>query len=302
MKTLIGIPTFGNLEFTQLCVQGIRETVTKPYDLLAVVGKPGDAATAQWLISEGIALTQHTVNFGLPAALNDIYQGFDGYDNIIIIGNDVIPYPRAINRLLEVARTTDWEWICATQVDVQTLCAVEARARDYFSTDGKFLYDFEKGRAFKPWMFYRGWETEPLMIVPGALKDVHNLCLYKRAAFDKIGYVDVNFYPAYFEDNDYARRAVNAGVKYCSVNDAQYFHFWSRTLHQGTGGSTDKQFAANRRFYQTKWGGDFAAERWTVPFNGQSHVLAPGIELPGVLKITSREQEAAIAEYWRSLP
>lgn len=297
MKTLIGIPTFGGLPFTRLCVKGIRETVQRDHDLFAVVGKPNDDETAAWLTTEGIAHTRHDVNLGFPAALNDIYDCFRGYDAIVIIGNDVIPYPSTIDTLIELARTTDWEVISANQLDVQTLCRLYQAASMRFSKDGKYTFDFQG----EPWRLHEAVVAkEPPVIVPGALKDVHNLCIYKKSMFAKVGYVDANFWPAYFSDNDYARRMVNANVKYCSANHAQFFHFWSRTINQGEGHPRGT-FDRNAQFYHTKWGGVFGSEKWTVPFDGKPYTLPNGVVLPGALKIESREHEREIAEYWRSL-
>ena len=117
---------------------------------------------------------------------------------------------------------------------------------------------------------------------------------------DKIGYVDVNFYPAYYSDNDYARRGVNANLKTCALANSQYFHFWSRTIHQGSGGSTARYFENNRKYYIMKWLGDFSRERWTIPFNGKPHHLNKNIILPADLKISSRENERGIIKFWRS--
>src|SRR4030042_3059267 len=103
-KTLIGIVTFGGLEFTKLAIRGIRETVTKPYDICAVVGKPGDSETALYLNTQkywgNTTVITHGSNRGFPASLNDIYDvawKTNNYDNLIMMGNDVIPYPYAID-------------------------------------------------------------------------------------------------------------------------------------------------------------------------------------------------------------
>ena len=57
----------------------------------------------------------------------------------------------------------------------------------------------------------------------------------KRDIFDRIGYTDVNFYPAYFVDNDYAKRIQLAEIKCCTLQNARFFHFWSRVFKQGSG-------------------------------------------------------------------
>jgi GT2 family glycosyltransferase len=299
-RTLIGIPTFGNWRFTELAIQGLaraKAAAECSYDLFAVVGKPDDRETIDGLTRYGIPFSRHPVNLGLPAALNDIYDRFAaGYDNIIVMANDVIPYRGAIDRMIALADQGEWDLVSASELDVKTLCGLFPEARAHFTGDS-YNYDF----TGKPWTLAEGRvAAAPNATIPNVIMDVHNLCLYRRSAFEKVGYVDCSFFPAYFEDNDYGRRMLNAGIKSCHMTGAVYFHFWSRTIHQGSGGSTDDAFHNNESFYRTKWGGPVGREKWTLPFNGRPYRLCDGIVLAGSLKIDTRRDEAAIAAYWRN--
>lgn len=340
MKTLIGIVSYGNLAFTQLTVREIKSSTKSPIEFYVVVGKPGDIETERWLATEGIPHLVHSENWGFPASLNDImdyawggpmwdrepikpglrvmegrrgalYSGHD-YDAVIIAGNDIVPYPGAMDALIECAEHSHYEWIAASQYDVQSLCRMYPEARDAFKGAEFVFPDFTK----RPWELHgtevarvvQSWKErqpdEEASFVetngegPSLIKDVHNLCLYRRSVFDKLGYIDVNFWPAYFSDNDIARRAVNEGIKSCALRHAVYFHFWSRTIKQGDG-HPPRAFAANAEFYGRKWGGAFAHEAWRQPFNGVPPVLTPPIVLPASLKIASRADEAAIVRYWQ---
>lgn len=299
MKTCIGFVTYGNLDFTKLCVNAIRETVTKDYDLYAVVGKPGDDETSIWMIGEGIKHTRHsTVNKGFPASINDIYDhawGVMGADALIIIGNDVVPYPGAIDALIECAETTDWEWVCSSQFDSKSLVSMYPEAAKYFHGGNLLFSDF----GSTPWKLHNH-VREP-HVSHNSFPDTHNLALFRRSVFEKIGYIDVSFYPAYFSDNDYVRRALVSGIAGCALSHSVYFHFWSRTIHQGSGGSNNHFFDLNQKFYDTKWGGGRSGnEKWTVPFNGKPHRLSGKVTLPAVVNITDRHQEDEITKYWRN--
>jgi GT2 family glycosyltransferase len=296
MSTVIGVCTFGGLAFTQLTIRSIRETVTKPYQLYAVVGKPGDNITTKWLNEQGIPHSVHDINLGFPAAVNDIYDFAwkqNNFDNFIAIGNDVIAYPYAIDSLIEVADTTDYEWVCSSQFDVRTLCKDFPETKKFFHGNDLNFHHFEK----RPWEVFKKWSSE-IHIGKSGLSDVHNLALFKKSVFEKIGYIDVNFYPAYYSDNDYVRRAVHAKTKSCNLANSWYFHFWSRTIKQGTGGSTHRFFSQNKKFYIQKWGGDFAEEEFDTPFNGNIYTLTKDIQLQPTINIQSRKDEREIVKYW----
>jgi GT2 family glycosyltransferase len=64
--------------------------------------------------------------------------------------------------------------------------------------------------------------------------------------FDECG-----FYPAYFEDNDYMRRAEFVGVNIRKL-DIDLHHDNSSTIKSGYQSKNDKTFFANQRHYQSK--------------------------------------------------
>lgn len=290
MKTLIGIVTFGNLPFTQLALRSLDETVCEPHKIMVIVGDPRDVETVRFLQQEGIEYLRHEENMGFPASINDLYDfGWQhhGFDNLIIMGNDVVAYPEAIDRMIRMARDAQYEWICASQFDSKSLVARYPQAARYFAGENMVFSDF----AARPWELH--WPAHlaenggRLRIEDDCIKDVRNLCLFKRSVFEKIGYADVNFWPGgYYEDNDYCTRARLAGIEACGLPGALYFHFWSRTIHQGDGKSAnDFYFGRNGTYYRQKWGGSFGEET-TVTARPPIH---------------DRIMEEHIIKHWRSL-
>lgn len=298
-KTLLGIVSFGNLKFLELAIRGVRETATKQCDILVVVARPDDTEMMRRLDELQVNYVPNHINKGFAGSINDIFEyGWvqNGYDNIFIMGNDVIPYPGAIDAMIECADTTEWEWICASQFDSKSLVARYPEARAYFTGEGMEFRAFDS----RPWELHKDFRTPD--IEPDTLKDVRNLALFKRSVFEKIGYADVNFWPnGYFEDNDAAIRAHKAGVKACGLPHAAYFHFWSRTIHQGENRHHSAFFNRNSQMYTHKWGGGWGAERYAEPYDGRGMQLVPEVFLEPKLKIDSREREAAIIGYWSSL-
>ena len=91
---------------------------------------------------------------------------------------------------------------------------------------------------------------------------------FDAATFAKVGRVDENFHPAYFEDNDYARRLDLSGVPTASL-DLPLVHHGSSTLRssQTFMMRNHSTFPANRAYFVDKWGGVPGEEVFTTPFN-----------------------------------
>ena len=89
-----------------------------------------------------------------------------------------------------------------------------------------------------------------------------------------------------------------AGVLSCTAINGIYFHFWSRTIKQESGGSTNKQFQANQKYYLAKWGGNFLKERYQEPFGGIPYRIS-GVEIPNTVLISDRDYERKVIPHWR---
>jgi len=297
-KVLVGVVTFGNSQFTELAIESVLKTVKRyKVDFYGIVGKPGDAATIEVFDKYNIPYKVHNVNYGFPYSLNDIYDyAFieNGYNSIISLGNDVIVYPYAIDSMIDAAFSTHYEWISSVPLTVDALIdKFPDETSKYFKGRDRIFTDFNA----KPWNLFTDYAPDGV-IIDNSILNTHDLCLYKKEVFDRIGYIDVNFYPAYFEDNDYITRGIREGIPHCTVSNAIHFHFKSRTIIQESGGSNHKFFRANRDFYAHKWGSSPHTEIYLLPFNGNTQALGNVILQP-TLNIDSREQELEIINYWK---
>lgn len=113
------------------------------------------------------------------------------------------------------------------------------------------------------------------------LKDFNFWCL-RLSVVPKIGLLDENFMPAYFEDTDFHRRVRLAGLGYVHLGDvpiekngrvipaAPATHLGSQTI------ASDAEYAEhnnntfntwNRNHYVLKWGGEPGQEQFETPYN-----------------------------------
>lgn len=92
--------------------------------------------------------------------------------------------------------------------------------------------------------------------------------MVRKELFDKVGRFDENFYPAYFEDNDFHRRMKLAGAVE-AIAPCGYDHVNSGTLKRFTPAQTEQHHANFRRarsYYVSKWGGLPTHETFSTPF------------------------------------
>lgn len=255
MKTLIGMVTYGNAKYTKLALDSIKE-----YDKFIVIGKFGDNDTVE--LVKNYPHIYHTKNKGFPASLNDIFDYFlsSDYDNLVLMGNDVIAYPSAIQQLETLS--SEYDWVFARQISVKDLIWINPSLKSSFGENYSYKFD-----GSSPWEFFHpdNNSAEP---EAAQLADCQNLNLYTRKAILSVGYNDVNFWPnGYFGDNDYVYRAMLAGVKSCTSKHSFYFHFWSRTIYEAERKRANNvYFERNKKYYISKWGGLPGQEKFNKPF------------------------------------
>ena len=297
-KNLLGIVTFGNTMFSIKAIESCLETTLNHLDVFVVVGKPDDHQTVEYLKQKEIPHVIHDMNKGFPASVNDIYDyGFKehDYDHIIFAGNDIVAYPFAIDNLIKSAEKLNYDAISSEEVNVKDIVNFFPSTRQFYTGPNYVTNDL----SHASWALYQGYTKDIVLTNGEGIIDIHNLCLYKRSVFEKVGYIDVNFYPAYFEDNDYVQRISKTNLKTATIN-SKYFHFWSRTIHQGSGGSTGKFFGLNQAYYIEKWGGVPHHETYDLPFNGKPYTLVPNLDVPPDINIQRRDLESHFINYWKN--
>lgn len=104
----------------------------------------------------------------------------------------------------------------------------------------------------------------------GSMANAFSLFLLTQRGYKAVGPFDEVFYPAYFEDGDYARRMMLKGYVINKVAGATYSHVGSSTIRRYT--QTEMQahhesFRGNQAYYIRKWGGLPQQEEFTTIFN-----------------------------------
>jgi GT2 family glycosyltransferase len=272
-RTLIGISSFGGIQFLEITLREIQHTVKSDnVSLFVIVAKPNDHEMCSFLEARGIPHKMDTENRGFASNINDAYDRaftHGDYDHLIICGNDVVPMSGAIDAMIKTADETEWEMVCGSEFNSRFLVNNYEEAKQYFHGENLVFTDF----LARPWELHK---ERRYGIEPHARKDIRNLTLFKRSAFEKVGYADVAFYPnAYYEDDQFCARCDHLGVSACGLAEAAFFHFWSRTIHQNASRDHGKYFERNGEYF----------EKW---------------KKNPVWKISSRDGETQTIQYWAS--
>lgn len=296
-KTLVGICAYGGLKFLELGLEALRKQ--RGFDVLVIVAKPEDYEMADRMRELPIFSMTHGWNKGFAGAINDMYDfAFTNgsYDNLIIMGNDVIPVNNAVEAMIHCADTTDFEMVCGSEFNSRFLYDRYPEVREHFEEPNLIVKD--SAIAARVWEIHRDFHEG---VEPDTRKDIRNLTLFKRSSFEKVGYADVNYWPnAYYEDNTYGRKCDLLGVSACGLKEAAFFHWWSRTKIQGEARPHDIYYDRNRIYYTHCWHGEPGNEKLTTPFGGGPYKLGD-IDVPCDMKIATRDHEAACIEYWSKL-
>lgn len=97
---------------------------------------------------------------------------------------------------------------------------------------------------------------------------IHDFCAFilSKECFGKVGRFDEEFYPAYFEDNDYAYRAKLKGFRVWPIPFLiPLVYRSSQTLEKAN--QISQYVAINKQRYIDKWGGEPSKEKFKKPFN-----------------------------------
>ena len=90
----------------------------------------------------------------------------------------------------------------------------------------------------------------------------------------KVGYLDENFFPGYYEDNDYRHRILQSDATVANV-PLRAYHDRSSTLKSSREFQKKNQytFHKNCQYYIEKWGGTPTQEKYVQPF-GKDYPLS----------------------------
>lgn len=258
-KVQIVIPSI-NLwkKYTKPCIDSIKTKYEHRILLIDNASNDQTLIEAGKLVSNTFAHKRNETRWGCAESWNyGIKDAFErGYDYVLVLNNDVLLHPEAIDRLVD-------------RFEKINSCVGDEEGIKYFNEN--------KNLALVTCMDVTGeCHNAPDLIFELNAKEKESCpesehpCfsgyMINRKCWETVGQFDENFKPAYYEDNDYHYRINLAGMKAIVVPTSMFYHYGSRTNLEAYG----KPFidsSSNHRYYREKWGGDPTMETYKTPFN-----------------------------------
>jgi O-antigen biosynthesis protein len=234
--TSIVIVTHNEIAHTRACLDSIRLRTDEPYELIVVDNGSTDGTPQEVKLHTDIRLIANAGNRGFPAAVNQGIAIAAG-SQILLLNNDTLVTTGWLRRMLSALESAPGVGLVGPVSNrVSGAQRVDARYGQISELDG----------------FAWQWGLEHSRQTLATDRLVGFCLLIKRTVIEQIGGLDERFGIGNFEDDDFCRRAQQAGLKLLIARDA-FVHHAGHATFVGSGADLNAILDRNRRLYEEKW-------------------------------------------------
>jgi GT2 family glycosyltransferase/tetratricopeptide (TPR) repeat protein len=291
--TSLILVTHNQLEFTKLCLESIERHTSEPYELIVVDNGSTDGTVdfvkelgaGDWGLGqkrpEKLTIAANASNRGFPAAANQGIRAASGRQ-VLLLNNDTIVTDGWLRRMLRAFNSERGKGDgfnlperpggCCAQIEpvpffpigmvgpVSNFVSGPQQIAASYQGSGFGVQCAEKLDTDGLEDFARTWGEANEGRVVETERLVGFCLLIRREVIDRVGLFDERFGIGNFEDDDYCRRAREAGFRLAIAADAFVHHFGGRTF---IGGGIDHGalMRRNERLFREKWGKSLIANR-----------------------------------------
>lgn len=250
--TSIIIVTFNQLPFTRECLDSIRIRTDEPYELIFIDNGSTDGTPDYLRTIPGATVICNADNRGFAQAVNMGLAVCRG-EQILLLNNDTVVTTGWLRGLLEALHDHPSNGLVGpVSNSVSGPQQIDVTYRDLTSLDG-FAWDQRNNRELL--------ELDRLV----------GFCLlFRRSVMERIGILDEQFRVGNFEDDDYCRRARQAGYRALIVPGVFIHHYGSASF-RGAGLDLGQILAENEARYIRKWSDPQPSETPVIANEIDSH-------------------------------
>ena len=215
--TSIIILTHNGLAFTKECVSSILRHTKDHFEFVFVDNASTDETQTFLKSIPHSKIIENETNVGFPKGCNQGFQRADG-ENIILLNNDTVVTDGWMSRLLYHLNAIPNIGIVGPRSNIivphQAIRSVHYRDLEQME---RFAEEWSKVHNRK------GFPAEHLS----------GMCMaFKRSLIDKIGGMDEQFSPGYFEDTDFSLRTRIANKELWVADDVYIHHYGSSSFRK----------------------------------------------------------------------
>ena len=249
-KTSIVILSYNTLQLLQLCIESIREhTEAGTYEIIVVENASKDGSAA-WLKEQSdLRCIYNEKNLGFPKGCNQGLAIATGTE-LLLLNSDTVVTQNWLKNLRCALYSSPQAGAAGC---VTNYCSNDQQIEvPYGDLEEMQLFAAEYNKASDPVR----WEKKATLV---------GFCyLFKREVFEKIGWLDEQFSPGNFEDDDYSLRILQAGYDLLLCRDTFIHHFGSASFLQSCTKQEASEKEARFRALNLRNAALFH-EKWHVP-------------------------------------
>jgi len=220
IKCEIVIPIYDQVDYTRHCIDSIFANTECPFRLILVNDGSREQATRDYLNDlqsrepERVRVLHNEKNIGYVRTVNHGLANTTA-EFVVVMNNDTLVYPDWLTEMIAIAEKDPATGLVNPLWELPKL----------FKKIGRDRYFQAEVQPHKGTWIETDW--------------IRGCCyLTKRSVIDKIGGLDLDFAPAYYDDWDYSMRALAAGFKCVRALGAYVFHF--KNITYSSYGSKDQ--------------------------------------------------------------
>lgn len=199
-----------------------------------------------------IKMVSNSSNLGCAGAWNmglELCNTIKNCEFAIILNNDILLHPDAIDNMIEASEHNNITLVSAFDV-----------ARDCNQATDVLTMELPQNEKIV--------DRPQFSCFTLNLKLLHELYTQELNVEVHAGRFDSEFYPAYYEDNDFHYRLRKANQRAVYTNRALYYHYGSRTMRENKhiDNLVKQTYLNNQQRFINKWGGEPLNEKNLVPF------------------------------------
>ncbi|HVT45797.1 MAG TPA: glycosyltransferase [Thermoanaerobaculia bacterium] len=241
-RASIAIVTYDNLEMNRRCLESLYETMDWPNFEVFVVDNASSDGTPELLRELSATLPNMTLilnekNLGFAAANNQALRLVTG-EILVLLNNDTVLCRGWLSALIRHLRADPSIGILGPSTNA---IGNEAMIEAGYS-------EIEEMPA---------WARDYVREHDGELFDISMLAMFcvamRRDVLENVGELDERFGTGMFEDDDYAYRIREAGLRVVCTRDAFVHHWMKAAFGKMPSDEYRRLFETNRALFEAKW-------------------------------------------------